>query len=759
MKRLFLYFQLSLIGSIVFLSDFAKADPCQSYASQAQSENARILSCVPVTIDVQESPSYAGNIGKNGTGKREDGTQIDVGKRYVFLKEISDPIVDNSKPRQTWIVTHGWNSDSNKSADGNGDLNVLAREIAAKHKGDRVIMLDWSEASKNSGGDGALTDQLSRGNYYAATWIRPVAEQVVVELKKLGIDDFDASRNLNLVGHSLGALMSGEIGKIYRDSQDKNSLIKDADRVGVNSLIALDPASESNVNETLGKIIGASGGYDGDLGGYDVDGRTPAYKLSYKREPTLLEKPRYSTTPVLVEGGTDRPAILTQFKDIARHSKAFVGKNSIAGNHEFASNANQSFQIDFGELFDARATPILGEILGGGIEHTRVINVFTKLVKNPSLFGGVFDENSKERENLDRAYDNGLVSDKHNGTLFATKNNEIERVDVTHSQLGEVSVQPNGTTIYKNPTRRGIDRLFGSVKVGGSLMEEDTVINLFPEKISNFVAYNSGDAFARAVQAQLLQNQLTGITQGQSSHIGSAAYFLGRSPANDPILEQQFSGATNSNVGENAKFPFYTSGQPLSDKVPIDIVLSWDQARTGLDLDSHLTGPATDNPNSPVRFQTYFGARGDLNTFPFALLYRDSIPDKEIDPTGLIGVEQTRIGTTQPGIYRFYVHNYSEFSDTTNGRNNGRFGLSNSGAQVQVFKSGTGIPTFDPTNPNAQSVGNPLTGTIAIPANQQGNVWYVFQLDSRTGILRPVNTFNTNIVPPNQVPAFGEPRP
>jgi hypothetical protein len=56
-------------------------------------------------------------------------------------------------------------------------------------------------------------------------------------------------------------------------------------------------------------------------------------------------------------------------------------------------------------------------------------------------------------------------------------------------------------------------------------------------------------------------------------------------------------------------------------------------------------------------------------------------------------------------------------------------------------------------------------GAIPVPPNQQGNVWYVFQLDSRTGILRRGNTFNPkycltqNIVAPNQVPAFGELRP
>lgn len=63
---------------------------------------------------------------------------------------------------------------------------VLAKPQSSQNPGDRVLMLDWSEASINSGDDGAnplgISEKLSRGNYYAATWIRPVAEVAVNEL-------------------------------------------------------------------------------------------------------------------------------------------------------------------------------------------------------------------------------------------------------------------------------------------------------------------------------------------------------------------------------------------------------------------------------------------------------------------------------------------------------------------------------------------------------------------------------------------------
>jgi Lipase (class 3) len=272
-----------------------------------------------------------------------------------------------------------------------------------------------------------------------------------------------------------------------------------------------------------------------------------------------------------------------------------------------------------------------------------------------------------------------------------------------------------------------------------------------------------------------MQNHLTSITQGGSTHIGSAAYYTGRPrdadsvDTSDSIRKQTFSGASNSSLQRKSE---YTDGFIL--KPPVDVVLDWNQkVAQPLDLDSHLTGPAPAlGQDTPVRFHVYWDEKGSLGSAPNVLLYRDTIPDTSINldraERSRLGPEQTRIGNpdpTQSGVYRFYVNNYSAIKNTSNGIAAGEYGLSNSGANVEVFNAGTSGISFDPNNPTYQGVGTSLGGKINIPTNGgpsfpsdprlAGNVWYVFQLDQRTGILRRVDRFGTVDAPKN-VPSIGE---
>jgi hypothetical protein len=121
------------------------------------------------------------------------------------------------------------------------------------------------------------------------------------------------------------------------------------------------------------------------------------------------------------------------------------------------------------------------------------------------------------------------------------------------------------------------------------------------------------------------------------------------------------------------------------------------------------------------------------------LLYRDVIP-----PSGS-GAEQTRIQVLQNGIYRFYVHDFTnrEITNST--------ALSQSGANVNVYNFGKDIPT------EGQNLGTPLGNQINVPTNQQGNVWRAFELDSRTGVLKPViNAPFGNVSAPASVPTVGQ---
>jgi hypothetical protein len=237
---------------------------------------------------------------------------------------------------------------------------------------------------------------------------------------------------------------------------------------------------------------------------------------------------------------------------------------------------------------------------------------------------------------------------------------------------------------------------------------------------------------------ELMQQNLTSITLGGSSHIGSASYYLGRSSNKDPRIE--LDGVKIKSLQEREQY-ITAAGSITNLKAPVDIVLNWNQsvAKGQLDLDSHLTAPAGLGDDSSVRAHTYFSSKGSIDTAPYVLLYRDVIP-----AGGGSGAEQTRIQVLQNGVYRFYVHDYTNRDTTTS------TALSQSGANVKVYNFGQNLPT------EGQNLGTQLGNTINVPTNQQGNVWRAFELDSRTGVLKPVNAPFGNVSAPASVPSIGE---
>jgi hypothetical protein len=250
--------------------------------------------------------------------------------------------------------------------------------------------------------------------------------------------------------------------------------------------------------------------------------------------------------------------------------------------------------------------------------------------------------------------------------------------------------------------------------------------------IGNYIDATNAPNNNNSAPASAFQNHLTATTSGTSSHIGSASYSF-RIP-NQPIqTESQSRNFASRGTRESIqRANEYTNGQIV--KAPLDIGLTWNQD-TKLDLDSHLVTPNGEH--------IYFSERGKLNEAPNAFLYRDSIPNG-----GLKGAEQTRITQFQDGQYRFYVYNYSDATGEEAARIAGPNGLSNSGATVKLYEGGaplTDVPNnpavFDLNNPNVQKVGSPYPGnsTFNVPANQPGNAWYVFRLDTRTGILTRVD--------------------
>jgi pimeloyl-ACP methyl ester carboxylesterase len=300
--------------------------PNRRSIAQNQKQCPKGQFAVTVGAPNNNSPSFS--------GKLESG--VDPMTRCIFFKDISINTSSSSKPKQTWLIIHGWLNNSNSN-----DIKGLANIVAQQKKGDRVLMLDWGEAAINKGENGSGDDgQKSIGVYYAASWIRPIAEAAVEQLRnKYGITIQEAPIKLNIIGHSLGTLMAAEIGDVYMGLTKYELPIK--------SIIALDPPSELSTNGSLTY----------DLGGYDVDGRTPAY--TYKGK-TIVWSHRD-----LHPEAIDRPK---RFDRVARFSRAFVGKKSLAGNQEFAGWAHESFQMDFGSITDT------------GDEHGRVVLTFANMI-------------------------------------------------------------------------------------------------------------------------------------------------------------------------------------------------------------------------------------------------------------------------------------------------------------------------------------------------------------------------------------------
>ncbi|AFY54746.1 hypothetical protein Riv7116_2223 [Rivularia sp. PCC 7116] len=254
--------------------------------------------------------------------------------RNVGFREFNNP----ADAQQTWVIIHGWNDTPD------GQFTELAQEIAAANTGDRVLLLDWREAAYNADGiNGIDLSALGKGNFRAASWIDPVAEFAVEALNDYyGIDSLGASQSLNLIGHSLGSLVSAEIGRLYRDGLTvENETVVTGNNEGARTITALDPPSARNRDENPLAVDPLE-----DI--YDVDGRIEG-----------IQTPQ-------------------TFADTSVFSRAYVGEKSIAGNKVLALGADEAFEMTFGTN---------SELTDFGREHTRVVSAFINTINQQGVLG------------------------------------------------------------------------------------------------------------------------------------------------------------------------------------------------------------------------------------------------------------------------------------------------------------------------------------------------------------------------------------
>ena len=250
------------------------------------------------------------------------------------------------KDAKIWIISHGWNDYDNPK------FREIAETIKKDYPKDIVLTLNWSEASTNGQTPGSPAPD-PKGVCRASTWIKSTAEQAYNKLNQIwGINRGDGKK-IRVVGHSLGSIISTEISQQFAETKYDNSTS------GADLLIALDPPSEISCrNEAKSNpILGIS------VIENSIDGK---YKISPK------EKRK-------------------DFASNARFTRSFVGRNSFAGNQNFAKTADDSFWMDFSKDRNGIKTD-------EGAEHVWVVQTYRKIMKDTKIKNTFYDEDALYKE-------------------------------------------------------------------------------------------------------------------------------------------------------------------------------------------------------------------------------------------------------------------------------------------------------------------------------------------------------------------------
>ncbi len=137
----------------------------------------------------------------------------------------------------------------------------------------------------------------------------------------------------------------------------------------------------------------------------------------------------------------------------------------------------------------------------------------------------------------------------------------------------------------------------------------------------------------------------------------------------------------------------------------VQFTLTWGTEASGAssDIDSHLVGPRADGNGE---FHVYYSND--------SYYYNDErMADLDVDDTTYEGPEHTTIYKETDGVYRFYIHNFSE---------------RNSVDSEMIGKSSIKVRVTIGSNSYVYNC-----------PNQKGNLWYVCDYDSRTHTIIPKN--------------------
>jgi hypothetical protein len=168
------------------------------------------------------------------------------------------------------------------------------------------------------------------------------------------------------------------------------------------------------------------------------------------------------------------------------------------------------------------------------------------------------------------------------------------------------------------------------------------------------------------------------------------------------------------------------------------IILSWEETTpvTGVDLDSHLTGPDNDTDNVSSRFHVYYSSQkkyfystGTYTTCSLCSISEmlDNVTlnrdETGSDPANAPpGTETITVGNVKSsGTYQYSVHDFSNRADTNSDN------LSKSGASVSVdYNDGSTI----------------TSEKYGVPTNKTGTLWEVFTFTTSGGFVKEKNMSN-----------------
>ncbi len=287
--------------------------------------------------------------------------------------------------KDTIVVIHGWKDSTDTDNDGNeSPIKSLGKAAAKKYPNYQVLALDWRFPAINSTDRKNIEDGLVP--FRAAQSITPVAKWAVNALINLGIDP----DKLSIFGHSLGAYVGTEIGRLFNEDNNGNN-----EKLGkIKNFVALDPANP--------------------IDAYDIDGNTPGAQKVKKEW------------------------------DFAKRSIALVGKEGAltiegqAGSNEGAARAQDSLVVDLDELkFE----------IPFGSYHIAPVRIFQTALEKKYL---ELEKNLALPNNLiANSYDDNAVvaqfrNGRHEGRIVAKSDGTIERLEYVNRTGGFGELKNDG---------------------------------------------------------------------------------------------------------------------------------------------------------------------------------------------------------------------------------------------------------------------------------------------------------------------------